>query len=76
MEEFIEVKNIDELYEYMTTEVLEGRTNMSKLDVIGYDGTAQPTKLIYDYGNGEIHIITESGTLSLGILFENYLKDI
>ena len=76
MEEFIEVKNIDELYEYMITEVREGRTNMSKLDIIGYDGTNQPTKIIYDYGNGKINIITESGTLSLGILFENYLKDI
>ena len=76
MEEFIEVKNIDELYEYMITEVPEGRTNMSKLDIIGYDRTNQPTKIIYDYGNGKINIITESGTLSLGILFENYLKDI
>ena len=76
MEEFIEVKNIDELYEYMIAEVPEGRTNMSKLDIIGYDGTNQPTKIIYDYGNGKINIITESGTLSLGILFENYLKDI
>ena len=76
MEEFIEVKNIDELCEYMITEVPEGRTNMSKLDIIGYDGTNQPTKIIYDYGNGKINIITESGTLSLGILFENYLKDI
>ena len=76
MEEFIEVKNIDELYEYMITEVPEGRTNMSKLDIIGYDGTNQPTKIIYDYGNGKINITTESGTLSLGILFENYLKDI
>ena len=76
MEEFIEVKNIDALYEYMITEVPEGRTNMSKLDIIGYDGTNQPTKIIYDYGNGKINIITESGTLSLGILFENYLKDI
>ena len=76
MEEFNEVKNIDELYEYMITEVPEGRTNMSKLDIIGYDGTNQPTKIIYDYGNGKINIITESGTLSLGILFENYLKDI
>ena len=76
MEEFIEVKNIDELYEYMITEVPERRTNMSKLDIIGYDGTNQPTKIIYDYGNGKINIITESGTLSLGILFENYLKDI
>ena len=76
MEEFNELKNIDELYEYMITEVPEGRTNMSKLDIIGYDGTNQPTKIIYDYGNGKINIITESGTLSLGILFENYLKDI
>ena len=76
MEEFNEVKNIDELYKYMITEVPEGRTNMSKLDIIGYDGTNQPTKIIYDYGNGKINIITESGTLSLGILFENYLKDI
>ena len=76
MEEFIEVKNIDELYEYMITEVPEGRTNMSKLDIIGYEWTNQPTKIIYDYGNGEINIITESGTLSIGILFENYLKDI
>ena len=74
--EFADVKNIDELYEYMITEVPEGRTNMSKLDIIGYDGTNQPTKIIYDYGNGKINIITESGTLSLGILFENYLKDI
>ena len=45
-------------------------------NTIGYDGTEQPTKIIYDYGNGKINIITESGTLSLGILFENYLKDI
>ena len=76
MEEFIEVKNIDELYEYMITEAPDGISNIGKLDIIGYDGTNQPTKIIYDYGNGEINIITESGTLSLGILFENYLKDI
>ena len=76
MEEFIEVKNIDELYEYMITEAPDGISNIGKLDIIGYDGTNQPTKIIYDYGNGKINIITESGTLSLGILFENYLKDI
>ena len=76
MEEFNEVKNIDDLYEYMITEVPDGISNVGKLDIIGYDGTNQPTKIIYDYGNGKINIITESGTLSLGILFENYLKDI
>ena len=74
--EFTEVKNINELWEYLSHEKVEGVSNMGALDTIGYDGTAQPTKIIYDYGNGEIHIITESGTLSLGILFENYLKDI
>ena len=74
--EFADVKNINELWEYLSHEKVEGVSNMGALDIIGYDGTNQPTKIIYDYGNGESHIITESGTLSLGILFENYLKDI
>ena len=74
--EFTEVKNINELWEYLSHEKVEGVSNMGALDTIGYDGTEQPTKIIYDYGNGKINIITESGTLSLGILFENYLKDI
>ena len=74
--EFADVKNINELWEYLIHEKVEGVSNMGALDTIGYDGTEQPTKIIYDYGNGKINIITESGTLSLGILFENYLKDI
>ena len=74
--EFADVKNTNELWEYLSHEKVEGISNMVALDTIAYDGTEQPTKIIYDYGNGEIHIITESGTLSLGILFENYLKDI
>ena len=73
---FADVKNINELWEYLSHEKVEGVSNMGALDTIGYDGTEQPTKIIYDYGNGKINIITESGTLSLGILFENYLKDI
>ena len=74
--EFADVKNINELWEYLSHEKVEGVSNMGALDTIGYDGTEQPTKIIYDYGNGKINIITESSTLSLGILFENYLKDI
>ena len=74
--EFTDVKNINELWEYLSHEKVEGVSNMGALNTIGYDGTEQPTKIIYDYGNGKINIITESGTLSLGILFENYLKDI
>ena len=71
MEEFIEVKNIDELYEYMITEVPEGRTNMSKLDIIGYDGTSQPTKIIYDYGNGEEKILVKKGAIGILDLFKD-----
>ena len=74
--EFADVKNTNELWEYLSHEKVEGISNIGALDTIGYDGTEQPTKIIYDYGNGKINIITESGTLSLGILFENYLKDI
>ena len=74
--EFADVKNINELWEYLSHEKVEGVSNMGALDTIGYDGTEQPTKIIYDYGNGKINIITESGTLSIGMLFENYLKDI
>ncbi len=74
--EFTDVKNINELWEYLSHEKVEGVSNMGALDTIGYDGTEQPTKIIYDYGNGKINIITESGTLSLSMLFENYLKDI
>ena len=74
--EFADVKNTNELWEYLSHEKVEGVSNMGALDTIGYDGTEQPIKIIYDYGNGKINIITESGTLSLGILFENYLKDI
>ena len=73
---FADVKNINELWEYLSHEKVEGVSNMGALDTIGYDGTEQPTKIIYDYGNRKINIITESGTLSLGILFENYLKGI
>ena len=71
MEEFIEVKNIDELYEYMITEVPEGRTNMSKLDIIGYDGTSQPAKIIYDYGNGEEKILVEKDVIGILELFKD-----
>ena len=74
--EFADVKNINELWEYLSHEKVEGVSNMGALDTIGYDGTEQPTKIIYDYGNGKINIIFESGTLSLSMLFENYLKDI
>ena len=71
MEEFNEVKNIDDLYEYMITEVPDGISNMCKLDIIGYDGTNQPTKIVYDYGNGEEKILTEKDVIGIMELFKD-----
>ena len=68
------MKDINELWEYLSYGKAKYLSIMGVLDTIGHDGTEQPTKIIYDYGNGEINTITESGTISLGILFENYLK--
>ena len=71
MEEFNEVKNIDELYKYMITEVPDGISNMGKLDIIGYDGINQPTKIIYDYGNGEEKILVEKDGIGILDLFKD-----
>ena len=71
MEEFNEVKNIDELYKYMITEVPDGISNMGKLDIIGYDGINQPTKIIYDYGNGEEKILVEKDVIGILDLFKD-----
>ena len=71
MEEFNEVKNIDELYKYMITEVPDGISNMGKLDIIGYDRTNQPTKIIYDYGNGEEKILVEKDVIGISELFKD-----
>ena len=71
MEEFNEVKNIDELYKYMITEVPDGISNMGKLDIIGYDRTNQPTKIIYDYGNGEEKILVEKDVIGILELFKD-----
>ena len=77
MEEFTEVKNINELWEYMTMEVPEDISNMGKLDIIGYDGTGQPTKIIYDYGNGEEKILVEKDVIGILDLFkDNSLRQI
>ncbi len=71
MEEFNEVKNIDELYKYMITEVPDGISNMGKLDIIGYDITNQNTKIIYDYGNGEEKILVEKDVIGISDLFKD-----
>ena len=73
--EFADVKNINELWEYLSYEKVEGVSNMVALDTIGYDGTEQPTKIIYDYGNGEEKILVEKDVIGILDLFkDNSLK--
>ena len=69
--EFTEVKNINELWEYLSHEKVEGVSNMGALDTIGYDGTEQPTKIIYDYGNGEEKILVEKDVIGILELFKD-----
>ena len=73
--ELADVKNINELWEYLSHEKVEGVSNMVVLDTIGYDGTEQPTKIIYDYGNGEEKILVEKDVIGILDLFkDNSLK--
>ena len=69
--EFADVKNINELWEYLSYEKVEGVSNMGALDTIGYDGTEQPTKIIYDYGNGEEKILVEKDVIGILELFKD-----
>ena len=69
--EFADVKNINELWEYLSHEKVEGISNMGALDTIGYDGTEQPTKIIYDYGNGEEKILAEKDVIGIMELFKD-----
>lgn len=69
--EFADVKNINELWEYLSHEKVEGVSNIGALDTIGYDGTEQPTKIIYDYRNGEEKILVEKDVIGILDLFKN-----
>ena len=69
--EFTDVKNINELWEYLSHEKVEGVSNMGALDTIGYDGTEQPTKIIYDYGNGEEKILVKKDVIGILELFKD-----
>ena len=70
MEEFKEIKSLQEMFEYMKKISNKGALYIDELDIIGHDRTAQFTKFIYDYGNGEEKVITDYGKIDFGDLFE------
>lgn len=72
MEEFIGVKNLDELIEYMHKLTNEGEYYLDALSLIGLDGSGYDGKIIYLYDNGEEKILRNLGRMSLFDLFEKW----
>ena len=71
IEEFGEIKSIDEMFRYMKKKSQDGIYYMNKLDTLGYAGTEQPAKIIYDYGNGEEKILVEKDAIGIMELFKD-----
>ena len=72
MEEFQEIKNLDELITYMHKLTKNGEYYLYALSVVGLDGTGFSGRITYKSDNGEEKIIYEYGVLYLGDLFEKY----
>ena len=72
MEEFEEIKNLDELITYMHKLTKNGEYYLYALSVVGLDGTGFSGRITYKSDNGEEKIIDEYGVLYLGDLFQKY----
>ena len=72
MDEFQEIKNLDELTTYMHKLTKNGEYYLYALSVVGLDGTGFSGRITYKSDTGEEKIIYEYGVLYLGDLFEKY----
>ena len=72
MDEFQEIKNLDELITYMHKLTKNGEYYLYALSVVGLDGTGFSGRITYKLDNGEEKIIDEYGVLYLGDLFKKY----
>ena len=74
MEEFQEIKNLEELIEYMhrLTANKNKEYYLYALSVVGLDGTGFSGRITYESDNGAEKIIDEYGVLYLGDLFKKY----
>ena len=70
MEEFQEIKSLDELTTYMHKLTKNGEYYMYALSVVGLDGSGSNGKITYVSDNGYEKILRDSGRLSLFDLFE------
>ena len=72
MEEFQEIKSLDELTTYMHKLTKNGEYYLYALYVVGLDGSGFSGRITYESDNGEEKIIYEYGVLYLGDLFQKY----
>ena len=70
MEEFQEIKNLEDLIAYMNKLTKKGKYYLHALAVIGLDGSGASGRIAYISDNGEEKILRDSGRLSLFELFE------
>ena len=72
MEEFKEIKNLEELVNYMHKVTKNGEYYLYALYLVGLDGPGFNGRITYISDNGEEKILRDSGRLSLFDLFENW----
>ena len=72
MEEFKEIKNLEELVNYMHKVTKNGEYYLYVLSLVGLEGSGFNGRITYISDNGEEKILRDSGRLSLFDLFENW----
>ncbi len=72
MEEFKEIKNLEELVNYMHKVTKNGEYYLYALSLVGLEGSGFNGRITYISDNGEEKILRDSGRLSLFDLFENW----
>ena len=69
MEEFEEIKNLEELIAYMHKLTKNGEYYLYALSIIGLDGSGLNGRITFDMGDGTENAIHESGTIGIRELF-------
>ena len=69
MEEFEEIKNLEELIAYMHKLTKNGEYYLYALSLVGLDGSGLNGRITFDMGDGTENVIHESGTIGIRELF-------
>ena len=69
MEEFEEIKNLDELIAYMHKLTKKGEYYLYALSLVGLDGSGLNGRITFEMGDGTENVIHESGTIGIRELF-------